>query len=361
MPYAPGIAYRGDQYIAQGNAAGLQALGTGIATAINDQKKLREADAVAQAMYKYLTPEEGIDGSKPIHPLGDPDSWRNKSAQERAAATSAYVQSETLKQAIEEHKAQNEERQARTAALKQQLAGDEALQGAIGEMGAMAPQETLALGQGPIRPPAVAPTAERLLQAISRHPAASSSRNFANVDNLLRAMQLGQGQETPGSYTVPETGAVFATLGKTMLPAGMKQPAGGAVQSMISPDGELLGFIHRDAKGHETIIKPPASAKLRQARDESGAPLPGLYVDGAGKPHDLRSQMQKLGLPEAPTQKAQDSWWSGIFGGSKGDQTPASPTVGAGEKFSDEAAARKAGKKTGDTVYLNGIGKVRLK
>lgn len=167
---------------------------------------------------------------------------------------------------------------------------------------------------------------ERFASALGRNPGAFASPQFDNSLNVLKAF-APEAQEdlTPGVFEVPDSGALFAYRGKQFLPAGFKPKAGGGdVKELKSPSGQLLGFLRVDARGREKIIKPPPNTQLSIVLDGEGKPLPGRYMDGAGKIHDFRSELEKWRGSEADAEDEDDpGFLERLFGKGKDAKAPA--------------------------------------
>jgi hypothetical protein len=109
------------------------------------------------------------------------------------------------------------------------------------------------------------------------------------------------GNDPDGALTTdfqedPVTGARFASRGKMMVPSGFN-PAKAAPQftPQHDDDGNLVGWSNTDARGHSTFT-PYKGGGLKAATDDSGNPIPNVYVTPQGQVKDLRTVMQKSGL-----------------------------------------------------------------
>ena len=134
-------------------------------------------------------------------------------------------------------------------------------------------------------------------------------RNFSrNLDSLTkfyeaqeRARQAAGGNGEP-PYQLnfgedPVSGNRYATYGKSVMASGF-DPAMATANTWLVPqhndDGELVGWTQADRRGNSHWIpNKSGSPVLRQAVTPEGAPLNGQYVDSNGKPHDLRTAMEK--------------------------------------------------------------------
>ena len=215
MPYSPGIAYRGDQYIAQGGRDFGQAL-FGIATGLMDeQKKVKATDARNRALYKALTPAAGPDGTTPPHPMGvDKQTFDMMSFQDRAGTVTALEDKANIGMELATRKLREEQL---AAAVQNRTDQETYRQG---------------LAAGVPRPAATGGTGEYLKQF--------APRRELNPDEMLRlGMQTGQltprdalhfavdsqrdGNLDDMSATWIEdekTGARFLGRGRTTLPSG---------------------------------------------------------------------------------------------------------------------------------------------
>lgn len=151
------------------------------------------------------------------------------------------MQSIALKRAL----LQQQQQEAQLQDYQDKRESSTALQRAVGEMGRLSTGETLDLGQGPINPPAVEPTNDRLLAALSRNPAAVNAPGGLNVlqqalsrtDSTPRVLTLGDRQ----FLVNPRTGGVEADLSKQtglptdFVPLGATVDEGGKVDIRYGP------------------------------------------------------------------------------------------------------------------------------
>jgi hypothetical protein len=163
------------------------------------QDKLRQADKVSRAMYDFMTPAAGLDGSQPAHPLGPKEQWNNASAEDRVTRSRGYVEAQTLQRAMQEAQSMIAERAAQTnrmalenrgTAALPRFATDQAAGDLAGAVGNTQSKELMAAlenrGRAPMMP-------------------GSSSRIMAALENNGRApMMPGSSGQTPRFAITPE-------------------------------------------------------------------------------------------------------------------------------------------------------------
>lgn len=215
-------------------------LGAFLAGVMDEGKKVKQADKVARAMYDFMAPEAGADGSVAANPLGPKDQWDTLSSQDRIARATAFAQAESLKRAMADQQMQEGERKFRTEAIRRSLSADDALAQAMRETGQMNPAEAIQLGQGPIPLPAVEPSPDRFQRAMANNPQAVNARNYSDVS---RAMGTG---EEADIYNVVEgktaTGTPYVTYGKQFAfdPAATTEQRFNAQSNLLNERERLM-------------------------------------------------------------------------------------------------------------------------
>lgn len=163
--------------------------------------------------------------------------------------------------------------------------------------------------QGPNGTIAPAPLSgqDRVMQALSRVGRVSPKLGAAMARIILPHVlgAASEGSLSPSYTEDPVTGARNITFGKQLQSTGYnpaKVPQGLQVQH--DPDtGKAVGFSFTDPRtGRASFHNAPPGVDLTPAMTPDGQPIPGAYVDGAGKVHDFRTTIQKLsgggtGLP----------------------------------------------------------------
>ncbi len=140
--------------------------------------------------------------------------------------------------------------------------------------------------------------AERLQFATARAGKAGGRVLERAVESLSKyAATLDDTDLTTGFDENEKTGEMFAHRGKQLLPAGVN-PNNAASRPTLLPmhdqDGKLVGWSQVDVRGHATFHQAKSTdGVFTQARDPNGNFLKGVYIDGQGKTHDLRSVLQK--------------------------------------------------------------------
>lgn len=137
------------------------------------------------------------------------------------------------------------------------------------------------------------------------------------LDDIIRAVASAREQQMPGPIQFdqdPKTGARFARFGRSVLPSGVDPSRTMTAVEVLDQDNKPTGQLAISTGRGVQIVKAPknATGKLIPAEDGEGNIIPGVYVDEAGKVHDLRSQMMKIGVggagapAAAPKGKASD-------------------------------------------------------
>jgi hypothetical protein len=124
------------------------------------------------------------------------------------------------------------------------------------------------------------------------------------LDDLLRANAAGAaGADRPLAFDEdPVSGNRFARSGNSVLPSGVNPArASSTAEELFDADGTVIGHRVPIGGGRFTFraAKPPASGELLPVIDpKTKKPIEGLGMDAAGKVHDYRNNMQKLGAEE---------------------------------------------------------------
>jgi hypothetical protein len=243
---------------------------------MEESRKIKEADTVARAMYKYLDPGKGPDGSQAANPLGPKDQWDLMSAQDRVAHAMAFTQAETLKRARSDQQQQEQMRSLQIQGLELAMGADRALEDVVRRAGreditvpgsvtnAMFAGDPMRQGAfPPIPTQATVPiTSERLMQAVANVPAAVNSQNF---DKVLRAMEMSDNKPT-----LP----IQALVGGRSL---LVNPRSGAFQDITPvkpqsiPEGFVaLGATMDDTGGLNIRYGPPRAEGKALTQEEVG-------------------------------------------------------------------------------------------
>lgn len=326
MPYAPAVQDRGADYLFQGISSAGNSIGRALDYYAERREKQKEEDKQRARKFKSLVDYMDASGimSKDVAVTKDLDSLEG------------YAQGVAAKQVFDKAKAEAADREALASFARDYVQGDPAaMAGGLADFGT-----AMAQGQLPAAAQALggmgksAAPQRRLDFALGRNPRAFGNPQF---DNSVSALQRFSGVNPDGtpSYTEdPVTGFRNVMFGKSILPTGVNPSklgngGSGGLKELTSPGGQLLGFIHTDIRGKETFIKPPPSVNLKQARDEGGNALPGIFMDSGGKSHDFRDYYQKFGIDKpAPTEEEQSGFWSRLFGkGEKKEAKPAEPAA----------------------------------
>nr|WP_294577615.1 hypothetical protein [uncultured Rhodopila sp.] len=240
------------------------------------------------------------------------------------------LQAYSIQTARQKQQAQMQDLQAQAQLRRQQALDDESVGRAVNAY-AGAPQ--VPDGNGGMRDP----TPDERFQSALKTPGLAGRAVPKLMDSLTRYQQMLAGQDAPvvskdtpypgvsiistksgrgGVHVVtdpsldndpdsglstdfsedPVTGARFATRGKMMTPSGFN-PAKAVPQFTAQHDenGNLVGWSNTDARGHSTFT-PYKGTGLKTATDDSGNPIPNVYVTPQGQVKDLRTVMQKSGL-----------------------------------------------------------------
>lgn len=223
------------------------------------------------------------------------------------------VKSAAAKQRREEMKAQQEEQSA--AALSRVLQ----------DAGSLNETEVLAEGNGPVRQTRrpVAMTPQRLQAVLGRNPAAVNDPNFAPNINALRAL-MGDAATDNGAGPVE-----FTTDPETGTRYGFNRKTG---QFGVDPNSRAKANAEAEANKTRFSVEPLVN-------EWDGK------VIGYGVKAQFGSEQEAKAWADQQNQSIK----------SVETATP-DETV-----YESEAAAKKAGKKTGDVFRLKGVGKVRLK
>jgi len=172
MPYAPGISYRGDQFVAQGNQAAWGAVGGLLQHYMaagekqkEEDKRLDQAGKAADAYFESLPPAE----QTKLAP--SPSRWYAGSTRNRASAMQGHAASLKVRETLEQ--LQN---------YAAQDAADKQFEAAFQLAGQPTPEEAEAVGHG-----AMPVTPRRIVDiVVAKHPGAIKSRQFGEV---LRTLQ----------------------------------------------------------------------------------------------------------------------------------------------------------------------------
>lgn len=321
-----------------------------------EKEKIKEGDSLANAYYKYLQPAEGPDGAKAANPLGDPDSWKQMSAQDRIAKMQVHSTQTALERATESQRVQDQANyanilrdtsaaNANNAAMTRFAAGEQQLP-AFFESLTAEPTNSVELPATP---------EQRLARALKAAPAVASLPGNTLGSQVLEAVERSSVRgQNPLNFEVkedPKTGTRFATWGASMQPSGVNPDIATSTALPVPPAGLELDSVGYDKNGRampKYRRKPGAVSNLQKtaANGVFYDPVTGKYVhEGSPNIFSLLMPGETAGTATAPAPAAP----------AKG--APASGTA----QYDNENAARAGGAKAGDVVYLKGIGKVRLK
>lgn len=347
MPLSIQIPYRGSDYLFQGIAGAGQSLGAGAEQAIAQYKQLQDAGKASDSFYRAL-------GESAPSVTGIPkEQWTTLGARDKASAMVGIIKAQGAREMMNQLAQQ-------TAALKQQeeqSRAEDALSQALSRTRGQALASTLAQGGGPVEPPPV--DSQQLLNTVLSTPGAVNTRTGSAL--LLKALEQ-QNMEPPFFQPNQSNFNLPGVQGFIRVPTGPKtsvilaQPGSEAnALPIVGPNGENLGFGLANRGGVTPLPQTGLTAK-----DQFNQ----LF---ALKREYVRARAQAFSKEE----KAKwDQEIEGIDAGLKALQTSAPQTSGpsappgapsgAVEPFATEAAARAAGKKKGDVIYLSGVGTVRL-
>lgn len=223
----------------------MSTLGEFLANRIEDGQRVKQADKVARALYDYMQPQAAQDGSQAANPLGPKDQWDTLSSQDRIARTQAFVQSQTIKQALDRASQDTRLGELKISDLKRQFDAEDAMQRVLKDAGTMMPMEALALGSGPINPPAVQPTPDRFIRGFTQNPMAINSRAGAPV---LERILAAQAQQKDAFFRPGDTNFALPGVPNVLrIPLGpnssqLVDAGNGQAIAIVGPNGENLGF-----------------------------------------------------------------------------------------------------------------------
>jgi hypothetical protein len=368
MPFAPSVKYKGSDYLFQGISQAGQSISAGLGSYMDQYKKDKDMASAASSFFKAKPDALSTMG---VHP----EEFANMSAADKGnlmtsyahvAVTSAQQQAQqiALQNADQQRQLQAAHMQ-RYAALAQQdqagMAADAAVgpfmqdytQGAasgpqdqtIGQSGLLGPgaMDAFAAAGQPYPDPTGAPstasaaapmsTDARFWRAAAANPAALASPRMAGIMNAYE--KLGGAGANQGFFTPDQVVQDLPGL------PNLKRVVTGRNTSQVVGTGEVPAGLPEipghvpvpTGKGGVAWLKIPenATGKLMPALNQkTGEEIPGMFIDQAGKTHDLRSQMQKMGetsTPPPPAAASGPGFFSRLFGGGSAPGTNA-PAAG---------------------------------
>ncbi len=342
MPYAPGIDYRGDAYIAQGNIAGWNALATALEGVSADAKK---AKALRGALAAYAPPgDEGKAYTDRLQTLGLAD-LEGESAKQGVRAAQAAQARQTENDNMR-NAGTYMEMLARAAGLNRDNAtqarldaGQAAVPGFAADLSA--PPDNLV--EAPLTPQ------QQFMRAVARHPAiVNLPGNSLVSQSLARAMAVG-GENGETFYKPGQPGWIDPALANDYVVQPLGPKAGqlvpkpsalGAAVAITGPNGENLGVGLRTKNGVTPLktdeIKPADQYKALSTQlntligAQSRAANPTIAAAYQAQIDDVGQQLHGLAAgnkpaasgPPAITTKAQfDKLPSGtVYTGQNGKQ-----------------------------------------
>lgn len=342
--YNPGVQF--DASIIErgwGNA------GNAIAGGIKDWQVIKKQDKAAKAIFEALEPEEdGVTGALKAHPLGlTKDAFNSLSSQDRIAKISGFMEAEAVKsarrkeqRAAQEMKLREEDMgmrredlvvrkqdaAARLAALTREQGSDDALAKALQAANRPAISTPGPFG-GPVAPGGVTP--DRLLEALAQNPQAINARGMSNVDNLMRALQEGDGgqqfefnperdviplSQLPGQFftRTSKGGGQIVQNPEAIAAAAEARQRGSGVGNVKDKDRytrlskQLNSII--EAQGKVAVLGEAYSAKYQPQIDALVAELKGLE---GGSGSDASSPADVTQEQYAKLKSGQKYWWKG--------------------------------------------------
>lgn len=269
------------------------------------RQKVKEADALAKAYYKFQTPSEQPDGSLKPNPLGDADTWNQMSALERIAAAKGHQESQVMQEAAARLKLAMDQGQREQKQFEQaegdDVAGEQAIRDAAPRMEMPAPARQVLGAMGIKMPPTIQSgpvTTESLLQSMTRNPRALRS---APAVNLLQAMQNNE-RTMPVATKVggrdvlvnPKSGAFQdvtqsqGVIPKEFVPLGASVDENGKVDVRWGPpkaEGKALTAeeVARIASVNQAETDLDILEKMYSELDpDYGGPISGRFKDAVG-------------------------------------------------------------------------------
>jgi hypothetical protein len=219
MPYAPGIQYRGDEYVAQGNQAAYAALSQGLQGMISDSKK---SSALSRTIDAYADdlPEDAAKALKAKN-----KTW---SLQDREG----FMQFHAMQLQQQQVNAQVQETQARAEALRA------AQQEKIDEASGLSEFAKTLSGMTPSNDDGTF-SAKDYVQAMGDTSAKLNPRAQAALLKQVLPSVVPSESLNSSVWEDPKTGFRIFSRGKTSIPTGVDpeqvKAAGGP---LISPDGD---------------------------------------------------------------------------------------------------------------------------
>lgn len=341
MPYNPGVQF--DPGIIE---RGFARTGNAIAGAVQDYGQIKKQDKAAKAIFEALEPEEdGATGALKAHPLGlTRDAFNSLSSRDRIAKISGFMEAEAVKSARRKEQMATQEMQmrgeelglrkqdaaARLAALAREQGSEEALATALksalpGAAQGATPEMFAAPGG---QPP---PTAESLLRALAENPQAINARGMGNVDNLMRALQEGQGgqqfefnperdviplSQLPGQFftRTSKGGGQIVQNPEAIAAAAEARQRGSGAGNVKDKDRytrlskQLNSLI--DAQANVAVLGDTYTAKYQPQIDALVAELKGLE-GGTGGGAAAADQADVTQEQYAKLKPGETYWWKG--------------------------------------------------